>query len=74
MATKKHISGITQTAHVHTYVTLGAICGNYYGPDFQKQPFPKGISFPYQQRPYTISTRYGGTRMKRTDNIMTRTK
>jgi len=50
----KHISGITQTAHVHTYVTLGAICGNFYGPNFQKQTFPKGVSFPYQQRPYTI--------------------
>lgn len=49
-----HIKGITQTAHVHTYVTLGAICGNYYGPDFQKPTFPAGVSFPFQQRPYTI--------------------
>lgn len=40
---------------IHTYVTLGAIWGNYYNnPDHQNQPFPAGNAFPYKDRPYTI--------------------
>ncbi len=41
-------------AHLHTYVTLGAICGNYYTDDFEVKAFPNGCAFPYQKRPYTI--------------------
>lgn len=50
----KHIVDMTQMAHVHTYVTLGSISGNFYGPDFIKPTFPEGVSFPFQKRPYTI--------------------
>ncbi len=50
----KHIVDRTQAAHVHTYVTLGAISGNFYGSDFVKPSFPEGVSFPFQKRPYTI--------------------
>lgn len=40
---------------IHTYVTLGAIWGNYYNnPNHQNQPFPAGNAFPYKDRPYTI--------------------
>lgn len=41
-------------AHIHTYVTLGAICGNYYTADYVKPAFPAGSAFPYSKRPYTI--------------------
>lgn len=41
-------------SHIHTYVTLGAICGNYYSQSYIKQPFPEGCAFPYTNRPYTI--------------------
>ncbi len=41
-------------AHIHTYVTLGAISGNYYTEDYLKPAFPSGSAFPYAKRPYTI--------------------
>ena len=49
LITKEGILG-----HLHTYVTLGAISGNYYSSDFVVPDFPQGCSFPYQKRPYTI--------------------
>lgn len=41
-------------AHLHTYVTLGAIEGNYYNDDFEVKAYPEGCSFPFQKRPYTV--------------------
>jgi len=41
-------------AHIHTYVTLGAISGNYYTKEYVKPTFPEGSAFPYAKRPYTI--------------------
>ena len=46
------INGIK--AHIHTYVTLGAISGNFYTEDYVKPSFPNGSAFPYSKRPYTV--------------------
>lgn len=41
-------------AHIHTYVTLGAISGNFYSPDYNKNGVGGRCAFPYSDRPYTI--------------------
>ncbi|MDA9773780.1 FAD-dependent oxidoreductase [Saprospiraceae bacterium] len=41
-------------AHIHTYVTLGAISGNFYTKEYIKPTFPEGCAFPYSKRPYTV--------------------
>ncbi len=41
-------------AHLHTYVTLGAISGRFYGEEYDYPDFPAGSSFPFKKRPYTI--------------------
>ncbi len=41
-------------AHLHTYVTLGAISGHFYNEVYDYPDYPNGSSFPYKKRPYTI--------------------
>ena len=41
-------------AHLHTYVTLGAISGDFYANVYDYPSFPNGSAFPYKKRPYTI--------------------
>ncbi|NQY30882.1 MAG: hypothetical protein HRT69_15620 [Flavobacteriaceae bacterium] len=40
-------------AGVHTYLTLGAISGNYYD-NYRKNKDLIGSAFPYKDRPFTI--------------------
>jgi len=50
----EHVDPFAWKAHVHTYVTLGSISGNYYDQGFERATFPEGVSFPFQKSPYTI--------------------
>lgn len=47
------ISNAGKEMGIYTYVTLGAIWGNYYLNNPQ-ECFPAGVAFPYRDRPYTI--------------------
>jgi hypothetical protein len=50
----KLINKVGIDAHLHTYVTLGAISGRYYGQEYNFPAYPAGSSFPFKKRPYTI--------------------
>lgn len=47
------ISVDTAAAGIHTYVTLGAISGEFY-KNYNRLDHPLGSAFPYKDRPYTI--------------------
>ncbi|MCL1126276.1 FAD-binding oxidoreductase [Shewanella surugensis] len=48
----RHLALIETKSNINTYITLGAICGQYY----QENPEggPKGSSFPYKDRLFTV--------------------
>ncbi len=48
------ISKAGSEAHLHTYVTLGAISGTFYNKEYDPKANPVGSAFPFKDRPYTI--------------------